>query len=217
VRTRIGAGALYHLGEQRVARGCLAGLDEDPKGLLHCAGALVRFRVSDQRVDSSVEIALHIVAQNREQVASRVQDIGQGKLRNAGLHAGVKRLLGTGCQTVDRPLQLAWNGSLRRRLSRDRRRVAPFLRQRRLKEDDRREANECEQPRGLDGSCGERLHEALRPQGIGDRVASAAHPRHPSLPDRPRNAARAAAPFASPSPADRESATGSSGFALAHG
>ena len=193
-RTRIRAGALYHLGVQRIARGCLAGLDEDPQCVLHCAGALVRRRLGDQRVDRSVEIAPHVVAQDREQVASRVHDIAQDKLRNAGLHAGVERLLGSGRQTIDRPLQMTRNGSLRWRLQCDRRRVAPFLRQRRLKQDDSREANEGEQPRSLDRSRGERPREALHPQGTGDRLASARHPRQPSLPHRPRRAAQAAAP-----------------------
>jgi hypothetical protein len=62
---------------------------------------------------------------------------------------------------------MAWNGSLRRGLPRDRRRVA-LLRQYRLKEDDRREAKEGEQPRGLDCSRGE----------TGDLVASVRHLAH---------------------------------------
>ena len=178
MRARIRAGALYHLDEQHVARGCLAGLDEDPERVLHCAGALVRCRLRDQRVDGSVEIAPLKVTQHREQVSSRVQDIHQDKLGNTWLHAGVKRLLGSACKTIDSPLQMVWNGSLRRGLPRDRRRVALFLRQYRLNEDDRRQAKEGEQPRGLDCSRGERLREARRPQGTGDCVASARHLAH---------------------------------------
>ena len=77
--------------------------------MLHGAGALVGSRLGDQRVDGGVEIGPHSVTQDREQLALRVQDVGHDKFWNAGLHAGVKRLLGTGSQTVDRPLQMGRN------------------------------------------------------------------------------------------------------------